>query len=290
MTEGRERRVYTKMHGLGNDFILFSSMDSHDTADYGDLTRRLCDRHCGIGGDGLIIATKSDVADICMRIINADGSEAEMCGNGIRCFADYVYRRNLVNSKEFTVETLAGIMKPVMEEVSEESSLITVDMGEPLFEAKDIPMNVELDKVIDYKLQAEDFDGEVSVIYMGVPHAVVFVDDLDQTPVSTWGPLLERHDIFPKNTNVNFVQVMGENHIKVRTWERGAGATLACGTGSCAAVVVCHEKGLFKGSVRVELALGSMNIRYDKENTNRVFMTGPAQEIFETEHYGKDLI
>lgn len=287
MTKGKN---YTKMHGLGNDFILFSSMDCHDTADYTRLAKKLCDRHCGIGADGLIIATTSDVADICMRIINADGSEAEMCGNGIRCFADYVYRRNLVSSKEFTVETLAGIMKPVIQEIDETHSIVRVDMGEPLFTAKDIPMNLTLDKVIDYPVEIDGYTGHISVIAMGVPHAVVFVDDINNTPVTTWGPLIERHPLFPKHTNVNFVQIVGENNIKVRTWERGAGATNACGTGACAAVVVCQEKNICDGLVFVDLVQGCMAISYDKEGTNHVYMTGPAEEVFETSRYNDRLV
>lgn len=271
--------IYTKMHGLGNDFIVFYDEQGHDK-DYTELTIKLCDRHTGIGGDGLIVATPSKIADICMRIINADGSEAEMCGNGLRCFADYVYRHGHVNKKIFTVETLAGIMTPEIVESHERGALVKVDMGKPSFTAKDIPMAVDLDKVIDYEIETLGNKYVLSAVLMGVPHAVVYVDNFD-FDIATIGPVIEKHDLFPRNINVNFVQVIDKQHIKVRTWERGAGATLACGTGSCASVLLSQEKGLTQGETTVELALGNLYISYEQDG--RVYMTGPSEEVFKTE-------
>ena len=267
----------TKMHGLGNDFIVFFD-DGTSQFDVIGMAQRLCDRHTGIGADGLVIVMPSKVADVRLRIINSDGSEAEMCGNGIRCFAKYAYDRKIIDKEEFTVETLAGIMTPTIIAEDGVAKLVKVNMGKPTFPAKDIPMEIESDKVIDYTIDVDGTSYVVSSVLLGVPHTEVFVEDVPAVPLTVLGPKIEKHPLFPRGTNVNFVQVVNENTVKVRTWERGAGATLACGTGSCASAVMAHEKELTGRSVDVELYLGTLHIDYDEDGT--VYMTGPATEVF----------
>lgn len=270
----------TKMHGLGNDFV-FLTDEAGATKDYTELAQRLCHRQTGIGADGLIVVVPSEVADTRMRIINADGSEAEMCGNGIRCFAKYVYERGLVAKETFTIETLAGIMEPTLHINNGKVEQVTVNMGKPHFEAKDIPMKADVPMVKHFPVEVAGQTYEVSSVLLGVPHTEVFVDDVTKVPLTTLGPALERHPLFPQGTNVNFVEVVDATHIKVRTWERGAGATLACGTGCCSSVVMAHENGFTGRDVDVAVYLGTLHIRYAEDGT--VFMTGPAAEVFETE-------
>lgn len=270
----------TKMHGLGNDFVFFTD-EAGATKDYTELVQRLCHRQTGIGADGLIVVVPSEVADTRMRIINADGSEAEMCGNGIRCFAKYVYERGLVAKETFTIETLAGIMEPTLHINHGKVEQVTVNMGKPHFAAKDIPMKAEVPMVKHFPVEVAGQTYEVSSVLLGVPHTEVFVDDVTKVPLTTLGPALERHPLFPQGTNVNFVEVVDATHIKVRTWERGAGATLACGTGCCSSVVMAHENGFTGRDVDVAVYLGTLHIRYAEDGT--VFMTGPAAEVFETE-------
>lgn len=270
----------TKMHGLGNDFIVFFD-EGATTLDVTTMARRLCDRHTGIGADGLVIVMPSKVADVRMRIINSDGSEAEMCGNGIRCFAKYAYDRKIIEKETFTVETLAGIMEPTIIAEQGVAQLVKVKMGQPIFKASHIPMNVEFEKVLSHTIDVEGVSYEVSSVLLGVPHTEVFVDDVTTVPLTVLGPKIEKHPLFPKGTNVNFVQVVNDTTIKVRTWERGAGDTLACGTGSCASAVMAHEKGFTGRSVDVELYLGTLRIDYEADGT--VYMTGPATEVFSLE-------
>ncbi|KAF1682498.1 diaminopimelate epimerase [Veillonella sp. R32] len=270
----------TKMHGLGNDFV-FLTDEAGATKDYTELAQRLCHRQTGIGADGLIVVVPSEVADTRMRIINADGSEAEMCGNGIRCFAKYVYERGLVAKETFTIETLAGIMEPTLHINNGKVEQVTVNMGKPRFTAKDIPMKADVPMVKHFPVEVAGQTYEVSSVLLGVPHTEVFVDDVTKVPITTLGPALERHPLFPQGTNVNFVEVVDATHIKVRTWERGAGATLACGTGCCSSVVMAHENGFTGRDVDVAVYLGTLHIRYEEDGT--VFMTGPAAEVFETE-------
>lgn len=269
----------TKMHGLGNDFIVFADPQGA-TKDYSQAAIKWCDRRTGIGADGLIIVMPSDKADIRMRIINSDGSEAEMCGNGIRCFAKYAYEHGEITKEAFSIETLAGIMKPSLTIKDGIVTTVTVDMGKPFFQAQSIPMDIQADRVLSHNLLVDGETLEVSSVLMGVPHTEVFVSDITQAPVTSQGPLIETHPIFPRKTNVNYVEVVNDHHIKVRTWERGAGATLACGTGSCASAVMAFEKGLTGREVDVELYLGCLHISYQEDG--RVLMTGPAEEVFET--------
>jgi len=270
----------TKLHGLGNDFIVFFD-ENGKTKDYTDMAIKWCNRNTGIGADGLVIVVPSDVADVRMRIINSDGSEAEMCGNGVRCFAKYAYDRGLIKTKQFAIETLAGIIKPEVIVENGKVTQVKVDMGKPVFKSTDIPINDDAEKVLHHDITIEGVIYDVASVRVGVPHTEVFVTDITTAPLKTHGPLMEKHVDFPQHTNVNFVEVVNDHHIKVRTWERGAGATLACGTGSCAAVVMSHERGFTGRSVDVELYLGILHIDYMEDGT--IFMTGPAEEVFDTD-------
>jgi len=271
---------FTKMHGLGNDFILFDHIGKSGI-EFSRLANNLCDRHQGIGADGILLVEDSLVADIKMRVINADGSEAEMCGNGIRCFAKYVYERGIVKKETITVETMAGIIEPEILLKNGHIESVRVNMGKPKFNRADIPMLGEGSEVVNGKIELEGEILYITSLLMGVPHTMVFVENANNAPVTTLGPCIEKHPLFPKKTNVNFVEVINESEVKVRTWERGAGATLACGTGSCASVIASHLSGRTKRMANVQLALGSLNIDWRDDGT--VYMTGPAEFVFEGE-------
>ena len=270
---------FVKMHGLGNDFVFFEDKQGADK-DYTGLAVRMCDRHTGIGADGIIVIVPSEKADVRMRIINSDGSEAEMCGNGIRCFAKYVHDHNIITKDEFTVETLAGIMKPkVTVGADGKVSLVTINMGKPMTERSQIPMEGPAGPVINEPLDVDGTTYNITSMLMGVPHTMTYVRDVDAVDLPVLGPKFEKHDVFPRNTNMNFVQVMDNSTIKVHTWERGAGATLACGTGSCAYAVGSYLNGFTGRSVDVQLYLGTLHVDYDEKDGN-VYMTGPAAVSF----------
>lgn len=266
----------TKMQGLGNDFIIIEDEEVISGINLSELSKKLCTRRLNIGADGIIIVCKSDKADTRMRIINADGSEAEMCGNGIRCFARYVYDKGIVSKEDMTVETLAGIMSPKIIKDGKKV-LVAVDMGSPSFEREKIPM-VGTGSALCTSVRVDNRDIEVSSLLMGVPHTMVFSDELSDGEVCDLGPKIERNEAYPKKTNVNFVQVINDKTIYVRTWERGAGLTLACGTGSCASVVASVILGKTGREVDVKLAAGQLHIKYEEEG--KVFMTGNAEYVF----------
>lgn len=266
---------FTKMHGLGNDFLIFE--DDGINRDWNALAARLCQRRLSVGGDGILIVMFSDKADTRMRIINADGSEAEMCGNGIRCFAKYVYERGIVKKTDMSVETLAGIMRPRLILESGKVVDVCVDMGSPSFERKSIPMLGE-GSAFDVPLEAAGQTVIVSALLMGVPHTIVLTDDIEALDTAALGPAIEKHSMFPRKTNVNFVQIIDRQNIRILTWERGAGFTLACGTGSCASVVALHRKGLIDSKAVVHLASGRLIIELLEDG--RVMMTGPAKEVY----------
>jgi diaminopimelate epimerase len=269
---------FVKMHGLGNDFIMLENIDT-DKLNVNNLAETLCQRNSSVGADGIILICPSTVADTRMRIFNADGSEAEMCGNGIRCFAKYVYERKIVEKLKFKVETLAGIMEPELQlGESGKVEMVRVDMGKPNLERAQIPMQGAAGRVIGETISVNGKDFTITSMLMGVPHTVVFVDNIDDIDIYTDGPAIERHPLFPRKTNVNFVQVLNGSAIRVRTWERGAAATLACGTGACASAVASALNNKVAGAVNVELYLGRLFIE-QAENGN-VFMTGPAEEVF----------
>lgn len=275
--------LFSKMHGLGNDFIVIDARGKEDI-DYNSLAKRMCHRHIGVGADGILLVLDSKLADIRMRIINSDGSEAEMCGNGIRCFSKYVFERGIVKKDKFKVETLAGIIEPEL--ILKEYGLVEkvkVNMGKPSFKRKDIPMQGDPESdAINTSIEVDGKEYKITSLLMGVPHTVLFVDDVEKVDIYTLGPKIERHEVFPRKTNVNFVQVIDKNNIKVRTWERGAGATFACGTGSCASVIASNLNGYTERKANVHLYFGTLEIEWQEDGT--VFMTGPAEEVFVGEY------
>ena len=270
---------FVKMHGLGNDFVFIEDKTGQDK-DYTVLARAMCNRHTGIGADGIIVIVDSRVADVRTRIINSDGSEAEMCGNGIRCFAKYVYDSGIIEKKQFTVETPAGIMEPeITVGADNKAELITINMGRPSFNRSEIPMEGTDGRVLNEDLCVDGENWKITSLLMGVPHTVTYVDDVDSVDIEKIGPLFEKHEAFPKHTNINFAQQMDDRTVKVRTWERGAGATLACGTGSCSVAVASFLNGRTGREVDIQLPLGTLHIEYREEDGN-VYMTGPAAVSF----------
>ncbi len=265
----------TKMHGLGNDFILIDDMSGREN-DLAGLAKKLCQRRLSVGADGLIAACSSGSADVRMRIFNADGSEAEMCGNGIRCLARYVYDKGIVNKEQMSVETGAGIMKPLLMTSDEgDVELVRVDMGMPCFDCEKIPVKWEKSPLyIDTKIDGRDVS--LGSVLMGVPHTVVISEDM--SGVCEMGPAIEKAPIFPQKTNVNFVKIIDKKTIEMRTWERGVGETLACGTGATAAAALLHERGDVERDVEVRLFAGSLFIHIDGDG--RCFMSGPAEYVF----------
>jgi diaminopimelate epimerase len=238
----------------------------------------VCDRKFGVGADGLVVIGRDTEMDIFMRIFNSDGSEAEMCGNGIRCVAQYAYLRDIIKHTKISVRTLAGPRYP--EIILEENRIIAVkvDMGEPILDCKQIPMKCNNGN-IGVKVDAAGREFIVTAVSMGNPHCVIMVDNIEQVPVESWGSELEKHEIFPVKTNVEFVQIVNNNEIIMRVWERGAGITLACGTGACGALVGCVLNGVTSRKATVHLLGGDLFIEWD-EHDNHVYMTGPAVEVF----------
>lgn len=276
--------TFTKMHGLGNDFILIDCIKQPAAANlpFGDLSKKLCHRRFGIGADQILLLYPSDRADFMMKIFNADGGEVEMCGNGIRCLAKYIWDRGLSKKDILEIETLAGIIRP-----ERAGDMVRVDMGEPIFEPEKIPVNISQkskgkdNRAIDYPLQIKDREFKITCISMGNPHAVIFLnEDISNFPVSIYGYEIENHHLFPKRTNVEFVNVKSRSELSMRVWERGSGETLACGTGASATGVAAMIKGLTDRKVTIHLAGGDLVIEWDNAN-NHVYMTGPAAEVFE---------
>lgn len=271
---------FTKMHGAGNDFVIVNTFKEKIDMDYNELSKFVCDRNFGIGADGLMLVLPSDSEDIRMRIFNSDGTEPEMCGNGIRCFAKFVYDEKIIEKKLIRVETLAGTIIP--EVILDQNGLVTdvkVDMGEPELRAAQIPTSLDVEKVIDHEIDVEGEKFNITAVSMGNPHCIIFVDDIEKTDVEKWGPLIEKHSTFPRKTNVEFVQVEDEENIIMRVWERGAGVTLACGTGACATLVASVLNNKSKRKAKVKLLGGTLEIEWTDEN--RIFMTGPAKTVFE---------
>ncbi len=266
----------TKMHGLGNDFILTTESETKGVS-LPDLARRLCERRLNVGADGLIVAEPCNEADIRMRIFNPDGSEAEMCGNGIRCFARFVFDEKIVANTDMSVCTLAGIMRPGLELKDGQVTGVRVDMGKPVFQNEKIPV-LSKNPAMENKIIVLGREVEVSTVLMGVPHTVVLTKEGDGLDPAVFGPAIETHEAFPKKTNVNFVKVLGRGSLRITTWERGAGLTLACGTGACAAAVVCASRGLTEKKVNVFTQTGKLMIEYI--DTGTVLMTGPAEYVF----------
>jgi diaminopimelate epimerase len=293
---------FIKMHGLGNDFILIDCMEqeiSIQQSAFSEFAKRLCSRRFGIGADQLLLLYPSNIADFRMRIFNADGGEVEMCGNGIRCLAKYIWTRKISDKNTLHIETLAGIIKP-----EKAGDMVKVDMGEPIFEPEKIPVNIQRSEVrsqkseekisnlipkqvrdqisnvvIDYPLKINDKEFKITCVSMGNPHTILVVDNVSHFPVPYYGPMIESYPIFPKRTNVEFIEVSNSAEITMRVWERGSGETMACGTGASAAAVAASIKGLTGRSVTAHLLGGDLFIEWAADN--HVYMTGPAVKVFE---------
>lgn len=270
---------FTKMHGLGNDYIYINCMDECP-ADPSGLSKWLSDRHFGIGSDGLVLIMPSAVADFRMRMFNSDGSEAEMCGNAARCVGKYVYDNGLTEKSEVTLETLAGIKTMLLAVENGMVEQIRIDMGEPVLEPDKIPARCQEELFLSQPVTVGDRTFHVTCVSMGNPHAVSYIDDVDSFPLEVYGPQMETHELFPKKINSEFVQVIDRQTLKMRVWERGAGETLACGTGACAVTVASILNGLCDRKVEVKLLGGDLMIEWDEKN-NHVFMTGPAVKVFD---------
>ncbi|MCI8548634.1 MAG: diaminopimelate epimerase [Bacilli bacterium] len=272
---------FTKMQGLGNDYVYMDAIHQN-IENESDLAQFVSNRHFGIGSDGLILICRSDVADFKMRMFNSDGSEAEMCGNGIRCVGKFVYDKGLTNKTIVNIETLAGIKTLKLNIKEGKVDTVIVDMGEPILSPKEIPVISNEDIVKNLKLKALDKEFTFTCVSMGNPHAITIVENTEKFEVEKYGEILEVDKAFPNKTNVEFVQIIDKNNIKMRVWERGAGETLACGTGACATAVACNLNGLTDRKVKIELLGGTLEIEWD-EKDNHVYMTGPAVTVFEGE-------
>ena len=273
---------FTKLHGCGNGYI-YVNLFEEKLGNPAEMSVKVSDYHFGIGSDGLITIGPSTIADIAMRIYNADGSEAEMCGNGIRCVGKYVYDHGLTDKTKIAIESKAGVKYLTLNVENGKVSSVCVDMGEPKFLPQDIPVVADGDMVIDESIQVGGIDWKMTCVSMGNPHAVVFVEDVKNFEIEKYGPLFENHERFPKRTNTEFVRVISRTEADMRVWERGSAETWACGTGTCATVVACILKGYTDREVLVHLVGGDLIIRWDEE-TNHVFMTGPATEVFHGEY------
>jgi diaminopimelate epimerase len=273
---------FTKMHGCGNDYVYVNCF-AEQVDDPGAVAKLVSDRHFGIGSDGLILIRPSKVADFEMAMYNADGSRGEMCGNGIRCVAKYVYDFGLTDKTSISVETLAGIKYLELTVKDGKVALVRVNMGAPILEAAQIPCDFSMSPVVDQPLAAADQTWPVTCVSMGNPHCVVFTDtDVRELDLAKIGPEFEHHSRFPKRINTEFVNVIDDTHLRMRVWERGSGETLACGTGTCATVVAAVLNGLTKDEVSVELLGGELFVQWDRK-ANLVYMTGPATTVFSGE-------
>ncbi len=271
---------FTKMHGIGNDYVYINDTESI-IKNPNELSKKISDRHFGIGSDGLILIRNSDIADFKMSMFNADGSEAQMCGNGIRCVAKYVYDNKLTNKKSLKIETLAGIKTLELNVQDGQVFEVTVDMGEPILEPRKIPVNSNLKEFINQEIKVNDTNYFATCVSMGNPHTIIFVKDVDDFRVCEIGKEIENNkELFPQKTNVEFIEVLDAHNLRMRVWERGSGETLACGTGACASLVAGHLNNLCKSQAFVYLKGGILNIKWDKK-TNHVFLTGGATKVFD---------
>ena len=273
---------FTKMHGTGNDYVYVDCFDQ-DVTDPSALARVISDRHFGVGGDGLILIMPSDEADVRMRMFNADGSEAQMCGNGVRCLVKYAFDHGRSSANPMTVETLAGV-KTIDVIVADDGkvSSATVDMGEPILEPARIPVSIPKERVVEMPVRTGKYAFLMTCVSMGNPHAVIYVDNVDEIPLEEVGPELENHALFPERVNAHFVQVVSAEEVRIRTWERGSGITLACGTGAsgvCVAGVLCKKTAR---QITAHLPGGELFLEW-READNHVYMTGPATEVFSGE-------
>lgn len=272
---------FVKMHGLGNDYLYINCIKNREPLFPEELAKRLSNRHFGVGADGIILVCNSKIADFKMRIFNSDGSEAEMCGNGIRGFAKYVYDYNLIDKNEFKIETLAGIRKVKLNTLNKSiTENITVDMGEPILHPVKIPvLTREEPPIKDLKIVIKNKIFTITCVSMGNPHAIIRLHNLEDINIKEYGPLIENRSEFQKRTNVEFIEIKDRSRIKMKVWERGAGETLACGTGACASTVASVLNGYTERKVVVELLGGELEVEWNEEDSH-VYMTGPATTVF----------
>lgn len=270
---------FTKMHGAGNDYIYINGI-TQSLNDLSSLALRLSNRNFGIGSDGLVVILPSDKADFRMQMFNSDGSEAEMCGNATRCVGKYVFDNKLTDKKEITLETKAGIKYITLLEGDYKARKVTVDMGEPILDPNLIPVNVNEQHVLNYPLDIDGKIWKISCVSMGNPHAVVFTEGIKDFDLTTIGPKFEKNPIFPRKTNTEFIEVIDRSTLNMRVWERGAGETLACGTGACASAVAAVLNNYCDRKITIHLIGGSLDIEW-RESNNHVYMTGEAVTVFE---------
>ncbi|NSW92640.1 MAG: diaminopimelate epimerase [Firmicutes bacterium] len=276
---------FTKMHGLGNDYIYVNCINECPDKlieNISKVAQFVSDRHFGIGSDGLVLIMPSKIADFRMRMFNSDGSEAEMCGNAIRCVGKYVYDNGFTEKTTVSVETLAGVKVLDMTVENNKVALVKVDMGEPILNPEDIPVKSSKDRFISQPVEIDGQTYKVTCVSMGNPHAVTYVDDVMSFPLEKVGPKMETHSLFPKRINAEFVQVIDRNTLKMRVWERGAGETMACGTGASAVLVASVLNGVSERKATVKLLGGDLVIEWN-EKDNHVYMTGPAVKVFDGE-------
>lgn len=272
---------FTKMHGIGNDYVYVNCFEE-SVKNPAEVSKFVSDRHFGIGSDGLILISPSAIADFRMNIYNADGSQAEMCGNGIRCVAKYVYDYGLTDKTEILVETLAGIKYLRLQVENGKVASVEVNMGAPILEPKEIPVAVEESPVVNVPVEVKGKIYHMTCVSMGNPHAIIFMNNVKDLDIAAIGPYFENHTVFPKRTNTEFVEVLDRNTVNMRVWERGSDETLACGTGACATTVACILNDKTENEVTVHLLGGDLKIRWDRE-ANQVYMTGPATVVFDGE-------
>ena len=272
---------FTKMHGIGNDYVYVNCFEE-SVKNPAEVSKFVSDRHFGIGSDGLILISPSAIADFRMNIYNADGSQAEMCGNGIRCVAKYVYDYGLTDKTEISVETLAGIKYLRLQVENGKVASVEVNMGAPILEPKEIPVAVEESPVVNVPVEVKGKIYHMTCVSMGNPHAIIFMNNVKDLDIAAIGPYFENHTVFPKRTNTEFVEVLDRNTVNMRVWERGSDETLACGTGACATTVACILNDKTENEVTVHLLGGDLKIRWDRE-ANQVYMTGPATTVFDGE-------
>lgn len=273
--------IFTKMHGSGNDYIYVNCLDA-EIENPSEVSKFVSDRHFGIGSDGLVLILPSEIADFRMRMFNSDGSESEMCGNAVRCVGKYVYDNGHTLKRSIAIETLAGIKKLDMTVEDGKVSQVKVDMGEPILKPADIPVNSSESLFVGKPVEIYGQVYKVTCVSMGNPHAVTYVDDVAGFPLSEVGPRMEHHPLYPRRINAEFAKVIDRETIEMRVWERGAGETLACGTGACAVLVASVLNGYTKRKAEIRLLGGKLTVEWN-ENDNRVYMTGPAVKVFDGE-------
>lgn len=273
--------IFTKMEGCGNDYV-YVDCTRKELENPADVAKKVSDRHFGIGSDGLILIKSSDKADFFMEMYNADGSRSPMCGNGIRCVGKFVYDKGLTDKKSISIDTLAGIKYLDLNVADGKVATVKVNMGHPIFAPSQIPVVSDNETVVDEIITVGNNEYRMTCVSMGNPHAVVFVDSVDDFPVETVGALFENHERFPKRVNTEFVEFVDRTHLKMRVWERGSGETWACGTGTCAAAAAAVLNGLCDTDVNVKLLGGTLRITWDRDN-DLVYMEGPARTVFEGE-------